>query len=130
MGYLRDFGPFVCADLPRSAFLVAAFEGSGRYVDAAAVTIVGVLALAYVTVLPGLGRIRLVEHWAAGHEVDRATALDATYTWARGAVARSVGGIAVGVALLLVVVGVIAGASGWRLVQYAILGATFGTASL
>ena len=44
----------------------------------------------YVMVLPGLGVIRLVERWAAGHEVDRARALEATYTWARGAIARAV----------------------------------------
>jgi adenylate cyclase len=41
---------------------------------------------------------------------------------------RAVLGNAVGVALLAIVVGVIAGASGWRLVQYAILGAAFGAA--
>ncbi|MDT5017437.1 MAG: adenylate cyclase, partial [Mycobacterium sp.] len=38
------------------------------------------------------------------------------------------GGRAVLDALLLVVVGVIAGASGWRLIQYAILGAAYGAA--
>ena len=69
-----------------------------------------------------------MEQWAAGHEVDRASALEATYTWARGAVARAVGANAVWAALLLVVVGAIAGATGSRLVQYGILGAAFGTA--
>ena len=98
------------------------------YVEAAAVTVAAVLVLVYVMVLPGLGRIRLVERWAAGHEVDRARALEATYTWARGAVARAVGANAVWAALLSVVVGVIAGASGSRLVQYGILGAVMGTA--
>ena len=75
-----------------------------------------------------LGRIRLVERWAAGHEVDRARALEATYTWARAAVARAVGANAVWAALLLVVVGAIAGATGSRLVQYGILGAVVGIA--
>ena len=66
------------------SFVVVAFEESDRYVEAAAVTVVAMLVLAYVMVLPGLGRLRLVEQWAAGHEVDRARALDATYTYARG----------------------------------------------
>jgi class 3 adenylate cyclase len=77
-------------------------------------------------VLPGLGGNRLAEQWAAGHEVDRARALDATYAWARRAVARAVGANAVWVALLLVVVGAIAGASGSRLAQYGVLGAVIG----
>ena len=110
------------------SFVVVAFEESGRYVEAAAVTVVAVLVLVYVMVLPGLGRLRLVEQWAAGDEVDRARALDATYTWARGTVVRAVGVNAVWAALLLVVVGAIAGASGSRLVQYGILGAAVGTA--
>ena len=105
------------------SFLVVAFEESDHYVEAAAVTVVAVLVLLYVIVLPGLGRIRLVEQWAAGHEVDRARALEATYTYTRGAVVRVVGGNAVWAALLLVVVGAIAGATGSRLVQYGILGA-------
>jgi adenylate cyclase len=61
------------------SFLIVAIEESSDYVEAAAVTVVGVPVLAYVNTLPGLGRIRLVERWAAGHEVDRARALDATY---------------------------------------------------
>jgi hypothetical protein len=69
-----------------------------------------------------------VEQWAGGHEVDRARALDATYIYARAVAVRAGLGNAVGVALLAIVVGVIAGASGWRLVQYAILGAAFGAA--
>ena len=95
-----------------SSFVVVAFEESDRYVEAAAVTVVAVLVLVYVVVLPGVGAIRLVERWAAGHEVDRATALDATYTWARGAVVRVVAVNAVWGRLLLVVVGAIAGATG------------------
>ncbi|MCW2630800.1 MAG: conserved transrane protein [Mycobacterium sp.] len=112
-----------------ASFLVVAFEKSGQYVDAGAVTVVAVPVLVYVMVLPGIGRIRLAEQWAAGHEVDRASALDATYVWARGAATRAVGGNAVGAALLLIVVGVIAGASGPRLVQYGILGAAIGAAN-
>src|SRR6267154_746757 len=70
-----------------TSFIVVAFEGSGHYVEAAAVTVVAVLELVYVMVLPGLGRIRLVEQWAVGHEVDRARALEDTYTYARTAIA-------------------------------------------
>jgi adenylate cyclase len=105
------------------SFGVVALEESDHYVDAAAVTVVGVLVLLFVLVLPGLGRDRFGERWAAGHEVDRARALEATYTFARRMVARAVVGNAVLGALLAVVVGAIAGATGSRVVQYAILGA-------
>jgi adenylate cyclase len=111
------------------SFLIVAVEESSDYVEAAAVTLVAVPVLAHVNLLPGLGRIRLVEQWAAGQEVDRAKALDATYTWARVAVVRSVAFNAVWAGLLSVVVGAIAGATGSRLVQYGILGAVVGTAS-
>jgi class 3 adenylate cyclase len=112
------------------SFIVVAFEESGHYVEVAAVTAVAVLVLAYVIILPGLGRIHLADQWAAGHEVDRARALDATYTWAREAVVRAMGANAIGLARLLIVVGAIAGASESRLVQYGILGAVFGAANL
>ena len=110
------------------SFVVVATEESDHYVEAAGVTVIAVLVLVYVMVLPGQGPSRLFERWADGQAVDRGRALDATYTWARGLVVRAVGGNAVGVALLLIVVGAIAGASGWRLVQYGILGAAFATA--
>jgi class 3 adenylate cyclase len=110
-----------------SSFVVLAFEDSGRYVEAAAVTLVAVPVLVYVMALPGLGGWRLTERWAAGDEVDRARAMDATYTWGRAAVARAVVGNAVWAALLFVVVGAIAGATVSRQVQYGILGAVLGT---
>jgi adenylate cyclase len=110
------------------AFLIVAVEKSGDYVDAAAVAVVLVIVLAYVIQRPGWGPVRVVEQWAAGRDVDRTGALEATYTFTRGAVARAVATNGVGVALLTVVVGAIAGATGSRLVQYAILGALFGTA--
>ena len=110
------------------SFLVVAFEESGRYVEAAAVTVVAVLVLVYVSVLPGRRPFRPAEQWAAGHEVDRARALEATYTWARGTVARAVGTNLVLAALLSVVVAAIAGATGSRLIQYGILGAVLGAA--
>jgi hypothetical protein len=71
-----------------SSFVIVAFEESDRYVDAAAVTVVAVLVLQYTVSLPGLGGIRFAERWAAGHEVDRAQALDATYGWARRGVSE------------------------------------------
>jgi class 3 adenylate cyclase len=108
------------------SFVVVAFEESGRYVEAAAVTVIAVLVLVCVTGAPGSGEIRLAERWAAGHEVDRARALGATYIYARRAIIRNVGGTAVLAAVLAVVVGAIAGASGSRLVQYAIMGAGSG----
>jgi len=40
------------------SFVVVAFEGSGHYVEAAAVTVVAVMVDVYVLVLPGLGRSR------------------------------------------------------------------------
>ena len=110
------------------SLVVVATEESDLYVEAATVTVIAVLVMVYVMVLPGLGPSRLFEQWAAGQEVDRAKALDATYAFARGVVARAVGGNAVGVALLLVVVGAITGASGSRLIQNAILGIALGVA--
>ena len=109
-----------------SALLVVAFEGSDRYVEAAAAAVAVVVAVAYVAVLPGVGPSRLVEQWAAGREVDPGRASEATYRWARGAVVRTVGAAAVWIALLLVVVGAIAGATGSRLAQYGIIGAVLG----
>ena len=62
-------------------------------------------------------------------EVDSATALEATYTWARGAIIRGLAVIAVCGVVLAVVVGVIAGASEPRLVQYAVWGLAVGVGS-
>jgi adenylate cyclase len=110
------------------SFVVVAFEGSGGYVKAAAVTVVAMLVLSWVAVLPGLGPLHLVEQWAGDHDVDRARTLDATYTYARGLLIRAVGSSAVCGGVLAVVVGAIAETSGSRLLQYGILGAVFGGA--
>jgi class 3 adenylate cyclase len=111
------------------SIVVVAREGSGRYVEAAAVTVVAVVVLVYVLLLPGLGPIRLAERWAADHTVDRAKALGSTYTFARRARARAVPVLAAVMAGLLIVVAGIAGAPGWwRLVQYGVLGVCIGTA--
>jgi class 3 adenylate cyclase len=114
---------------PVWSFLIVALEHSDHYVEAAAVALVGVPVFAYVIGLPGLLRSsRLVEQWAAGHNVDRARALDATYAWTRGAVVRTVASHAGWYSLLSVVVGMIAGATGLRVIQYGILGAVTGAA--
>ena len=74
MGDLRGHvRPCCCRPTSLLSFVVVAFEKSDRYVEAAAVTVVAVPVLVYVMILPGLGRIRLAEQWAAGHEVDRAS---------------------------------------------------------
>jgi hypothetical protein len=106
--------------------IVVALQKSDRYVEAAVVTVAAMVLLQYLIVLPGLGGLRIVERWAAGHQVDPARALDATYVYARGAAARAVEVTAVGTALLLAGVGEIAGASGSQLAEYAILGAVLG----
>ena len=108
------------------SLVVVALEESGRYVEAAAVTVVGVLALAYVLIHPGLGRLRLAEQYMAGRDVDRAMALEATYTWARRMVARAIVNNAVWAAAVLVVVGAVVGATASRVLQYGILGAAYG----
>jgi adenylate cyclase len=112
-----------------SAFLVVAYEESDRYVEAVPVAVGVVLLIAFVAILPSGGTHRPVEQWAAGGEVDRATALEATYTWARGTVVRTAGVTVVGVALLFSVVSAVAGATGSKLVQYGIVGAAVGAVS-
>ena len=74
------------------SFIVVAFEKSDRYFEAAATTVVALPVLVYVYFLPGQGGLHLVEQWAAGRDVDRTCALDATYTWARGALSRGLVG--------------------------------------
>ena len=110
------------------SFVIVAFEKSGGYIDAAAFTAAAVLVLAYVMILPGLGESRLFYRWAAGDQVDPARALRATYGWTRAAASRVVGANAVMVAVLFLVVGAVVGATGSRLVQYMVVGATYGVA--
>ncbi|HUB55340.1 MAG TPA: adenylate/guanylate cyclase domain-containing protein [Mycobacterium sp.] len=112
------------------SFLIVAVEQSSGFAGAAGVTVIAVPVLAYVAIRPGSGAGRLIEQWAAGREVDRARALDATYAWTRGLVVRGVALTAVWVGLLSVVVGAIARATGSRLVEYGFLGAVVGVAVL
>jgi adenylate cyclase len=107
---------------------VVAYGKSSRFAEAAIVTTVGVLVLSFVVVLPGSRRFRLAERFAAGGEVDRARALQDTYTWAHATGVRGLWFMPVSGLLLLVVVGAIAGASGSRLVEYGTLGFSVGIA--
>ncbi|WP_137148635.1 adenylate/guanylate cyclase domain-containing protein [Mycolicibacterium sp. CR10] len=109
-----------------SAFAIVAFEESGRYVEAVVIVAVAVPLMTFVNILPGLGGIRVVERWAAGDEVDPGSALEATYSWARLTVTRTVADTGVLMGVTAVGVGMIAGASTSRLVQWAILGVAVG----
>lgn len=106
---------------------IVAFEKSARYWEAAAVTVVAVLVLEVVMIVPDSRQLRLAEQWAAGRAVDREAALAGTYSFSRNATARTIWATGVWAAVLAVVVAAIAGAADWRLVQYGILGAVFGT---
>jgi len=107
-------------------FLIAAFEKSGHYVDVTAVTAGAALLFECMMASPR-SRMRLAEQWAAGQEIDRATALEGTYSYARRLSSQMAWSTGVWAAVLSVVVGAIAGATGLRLVQYGILGAVYGT---
>ena len=73
---------------------------------------------------------RLIERWAAGDEVDRESALRATYSYGRKLIAKGVIVTFFWIAALFVGVGMIAGASVPRLIQYAVLGAIAAPTSL
>lgn len=108
--------------------LLVAFENSDRYLAAAVVTVVAVLLNASVSILPASRRLRRAHHWAAGREVDRMEALADTYAWSRAAGVRAIGFLPTWTALFTASIGAVAGAAGWRLVQYGILGAALGFA--
>jgi adenylate cyclase len=109
------------------AFLVVGVEGSRHYVEAAVVSVVALLALNVFAAVASRGLYRPVEQWAAGHDVDRATALKASYSFARNAVSLALWLHAACFALVAVVVGAIAGASWPRLVQYGAVGVAIGS---
>ncbi|WP_156689335.1 adenylate/guanylate cyclase domain-containing protein [Mycobacterium sp. Marseille-P9652] len=107
-------------------FVVVAMEGSDRYVEAGALAVGAVLVTTYVNVLPGVGKSRLLERWAAGQEVDRAKVLEATYAYARALGIRALVADAVFIAVLFGLVAAVCGSTGSRLGQYAVVGAAFG----
>ena len=101
-------------------------EHSSRYVAAAGAAVVVVLGMAYLLPMPALDVWRRAEQAVAGSELDRTRAMEATYTYTRSTIARSLmvmGGCG---AVLAVGVGAIAGTTGLRLVQYAVLGGVIG----
>src|SRR5689334_16368712 len=110
------------------AFLVVAMQKSTHFVEAAVVTGVAVVLNTYVVVLPGSRLFHPAQQWAAGREIDRGKALQATYTWTRAVGVRALWFLPVWTAALLAVVAAVSGASASRLVQYAILGAATGIA--
>jgi class 3 adenylate cyclase len=110
------------------SLIIVAFEGSDRYVEAAVVLAVAMLVRVYVLVLPGSKWLRLIEKWAAGQQVDPLEALTATFTFARRTIVRVLVTDVVWAAFLGFVVGTLAGASGWRLVQYGVVGSAYGVA--
>jgi class 3 adenylate cyclase len=113
---------FVFLSLP-----IVAFERSGRYVEAAVITVAAVLVLVWILVVPGHRMFfRPVEQWAAGHAVDRATALKGTYSYVRRATTRAIWGTGAWAAALSVVIGAVSGATWPRLIQYGVLGVVVG----
>ena len=117
----------LAAYIPYS-LIVVAFEGSDRYVEATAATAIAMLVRVYLQVLPGSKKVRLIESWAAGHQIDPTKALGATFTYARTTITRMLVTDVVWAGLLGVVVGTIAGATVWRLVQYMIVGVGYAAA--
>jgi class 3 adenylate cyclase len=111
------------------AFAILAVEHSSRYWDAAGTAAVAALAVAYVVPLPGHGVWRLIEPWAAGGELDRANALEATYKWCRQIIVRSVVIMGASGAVVSVSASVVSGATGLRVAQYAVLGGVVGAGS-
>jgi adenylate cyclase len=108
-------------------FLIVAYEKSDRYLAVAAVTAGAVVLLEYGMGLPGHRPMRLVQRWAGGAEVDRMTALEGTYTYARRSTYFMVRTTGIWGAALSIAVGTVVGATAIRLVQYATLGAVYGT---
>ncbi len=111
------------------SFLIVAVEGSSRYVQASAVTIVVGSVLTLIVTRSGSAARRTVESWAAGEQIDRAGALEATYEWTRSAGVWSILLNGAGFAVLAVLTGAVAEANTSRLVQYGILGAAIGAAT-
>jgi class 3 adenylate cyclase len=111
------------------SLVIVAFEKSSHYVEATGFTVIGTAVMAFVLILPSSRLFRVPHRSATGREVDRAAALDATYAWSRAAVVRALGFLPVGAAVLLTIIGAIAGASGSRLMQYGIVGAASGFAA-
>jgi class 3 adenylate cyclase len=108
--------------------MIVAFEGSDRYTEAAAVTVVVLLFQYFLGILFLAKTMRRIEECASGRVSHPMTVLVATYADTRRLTAWQVVAQMVYMTVIAVVVGAIAGATGWRLVQWAILGAAYGVA--
>ncbi|AKK29659.1 adenylate/guanylate cyclase domain-containing protein [Mycobacterium sp. EPa45] len=108
------------------AWIVLSVENSSRYGVAAMVAVVVALVMAAGGTFPSRWRFRGVDRWLSGQEIDRAKALEDTFIWTRTTDARSIVYVPVSMVVLLIVVGVIAGADGSRLIEYGILGVAAG----
>ena len=90
---------------------IVAFEESARFLEAIGVTACAVPMLLFMIFIPSRRSLRPMEQWAAGHAIDRTTALKGTYTYAREAVPRVCGSPVSGWGVVGLV-GAIAGARG------------------
>jgi adenylate cyclase len=105
------------------ACLIVGFEGSDRFLAAAAIAVaIGLAAVLGLTV-SGSRLWRVVERWAAGDLIDRRVVLEVTYTLGRTMVPRSLVAYFLGGGLMSAIVGAFAGASTSHLIQYGIFGA-------
>lgn len=111
------------------SFVVMAAEHSTHYLLGSMVASVAFLAMTYAVILPGRGVWGTVQQWSAGSGIDRVETLEATYAYSRRTTVRCLAVTSVGASLLFVILGGIAGATGLRLAQYALLGCVAGFAS-
>ncbi len=105
---------------------IVAFENSDRYLEAAAVTGVASVVVQLLNLLTVRREMRLIEQWAAGRDVDPAAVLRGTYLYSRRISAQLPWRDAMLMGILAAVVGAIAGATGWRVVQFGFIGALYG----
>ncbi|RDH76053.1 adenylate/guanylate cyclase domain-containing protein [Mycolicibacterium moriokaense] len=108
---------------------IVAVEHSSRYGLAAVSAALVVLVFAFVVPQLRHRLWRQIEQFASGGQVDRAEVLEASYVWTRAAVARTLLVTGTFGAALSVGVGAFAGATGLRMLQYAVVGAVVGAGS-
>ncbi|SBS79514.1 conserved membrane hypothetical protein [uncultured Mycobacterium sp.] len=108
------------------SWIVLAVEKSSSYGAASVVAVVVALSMSLLSSVHGSHQFRRAEQWAAGHNVDRAMALEDTYAWARANAVRAMVVVPASVLVLLTVIAAITGASASRLVEYGVLGVAAG----
>ena len=101
---------------------VVAYEDSDRWAAMAAVAVLAPVVSLYPAARPGRAIWRPIERWAAGDQVDRSEALEATYLLARQSIVRGLVAYGVAGCASTVAVGVLADASPGRLVQWGVVG--------